>query len=34
VAAAGDHLLFEPIGEVKLKGFSVATELYLARARP
>ena len=33
-AAAGDHLAFEPIGEVKLKGFSEATELYLARARP
>ena len=31
VAAAGGHLEFEPIGEVKLKGFSVATELYLAR---
>ena len=34
VEAAGDHLAFEPIGEVKLKGFSEATELYLARARP
>jgi adenylate cyclase len=34
VDAAGDHLAFEPIGEVKLKGFSEATELYLARARP
>jgi adenylate cyclase len=34
VAAAGDHLAFEPIGEVKLKGFNEATELYLARARP
>jgi adenylate cyclase len=34
VAAAGDHLVFEPIGEVKLKGFSEATELYLASARP
>jgi adenylate cyclase len=32
VAAAGVHLAFEPIGEVKLKGFSQATELYLARA--
>jgi len=32
VEAAGDHLTFEPIGEVKLKGFSEATELYLARA--
>ena len=34
VAAAGVHLAFEPIGEVKLKGFSEATELYLASARP
>ena len=34
VAAAGDHLAFEAIGEVKLKGFSETTELYLARARP
>jgi adenylate cyclase len=34
VAAAGDHLVFEPIGEVKLKGFSEATELFLASARP
>jgi adenylate cyclase len=34
VAAAGDHLAFEPIGEVKLKGFSEATELFLASARP
>jgi adenylate cyclase len=34
VQAAGDHLAFEPIGEVKLKGFSEATELYLASARP
>jgi adenylate cyclase len=34
VDAAGGHLAFEPIGEVKLKGFSAATELYLARARP
>jgi adenylate cyclase len=34
VGAAGPHLEFEPIGEVKLKGFSEATELYLARARP
>ena len=34
VQAAGDHLRFEAIGEVKLKGFSEATELYLARARP
>jgi adenylate cyclase len=34
VEAADDHLAFEAIGEVKLKGFSEATELYLARARP
>jgi adenylate cyclase len=34
VAAAGGHLAFEPIGQVKLKGFSEATDLYLARARP
>jgi adenylate cyclase len=34
VEAAGSHLAFEPIGEVKLKGFNQATELYLARARP
>jgi adenylate cyclase len=33
VAAAGDHLEFEPIGEVKLKGFSEATDLFLARQR-
>jgi adenylate cyclase len=33
VAAAGAHLAFEPIGEVRLKGFSEATELFLARAR-
>ena len=31
VSAAGPHLDFEPIGEVKLKGFSEATALYLAR---
>src|SRR4051795_8064682 len=29
--AAGRHLAFEPIGEVKLKGFDDATELFLAR---
>jgi adenylate cyclase len=29
--AAGRHLEFEPIGEVKLKGFSEATELFVAR---
>jgi adenylate cyclase len=31
VAAAGSHLRFEPIGEVKLKGFKEATDLFLAR---
>jgi adenylate cyclase len=31
VSAAGPHLVFEPIGQVKLKGFSEATDLYLAR---
>jgi adenylate cyclase len=31
VSAAGSHLEFEPIGQVKLKGFSQATDLYLAR---
>jgi len=30
-AAAGPHLEFERIGEVRLKGFSEATELFLAR---
>jgi len=34
VEAAGAHLEFEPIGEVKLKGFTEATLLYLARTRP
>ena len=34
VEAAGGHLAFEPIGEVKLKGFTEATDLFLARARP
>ena len=29
--AAGRHLAFQPIGEVKLKGFDDATELFLAR---
>ena len=29
--AAGRHLAFQPIGEVKLKGFGEATELFLAR---
>jgi adenylate cyclase len=31
VEAAGSHLAFEHIGEVKLKGFSESTELFLAR---
>jgi adenylate cyclase len=31
VEAAGGHLAFEPIGEVKLKGFREATDLFLAR---
>jgi adenylate cyclase len=30
VDAAGPHLVFERIGEVKLKGFSESTELFLA----
>jgi adenylate cyclase len=34
VAAAGPHLEFERIGEVRLKGFSDATELFVARAAP
>jgi adenylate cyclase len=32
VDAAGSHLQFERIGEVRLKGFSDATELFLARS--
>jgi adenylate cyclase len=32
VEASGPHLEFELIGEVRLKGFSEATELFLARA--
>jgi adenylate cyclase len=31
VEAAGAHLEFQPIGEVKLKGFSTATPLFLAK---
>jgi adenylate cyclase len=31
VEAAGSHLEFEPIGEVRLKGFKESTELFLAR---
>jgi adenylate cyclase len=33
VEAAGPHLEFEPIGQVKLKGFREATDLFLARRR-
>jgi adenylate cyclase len=33
VDASGPHLVFEPIGEVKLKGFSEATQLFLASPR-
>jgi adenylate cyclase len=32
VDAAGSHLAFERIGEVRLKGFSDATELFIARS--
>jgi adenylate cyclase len=32
VSAAGQHLAFEHIGEVRLKGFDVATDLFLARS--
>jgi adenylate cyclase len=32
--AAGPHLEFEPIGEVRLKGFREATDLFLARRAP
>ncbi|MDW5598037.1 adenylate/guanylate cyclase domain-containing protein [Conexibacter stalactiti] len=34
VELAGAHLLFEPIGEVRLKGFSDSTELFLAHPGP
>jgi len=33
VGSAGRHLAFQHIGEVKLKGFDEATELFLARRR-
>jgi adenylate cyclase len=33
VDASGPHLVFEPIGEVKLKGFSETTQLFLASPR-
>ena len=32
VDAAGSHVEFDPIGEVRLKGFSYVTELFLAHA--
>jgi adenylate cyclase len=32
--AAGPHLRFDQIGEVKLKGFSEPTELFVAEAAP
>ena len=32
-AVAGRHLAFQPIGDVKLKGFDEATELFLAAPR-
>ena len=32
VDQAGSHLEFEPIGEVRLKGFQEVTEIFLARA--
>jgi adenylate cyclase len=31
IDAAGSHVEFDPIGQVRLKGFSYATELFLAR---
>jgi adenylate cyclase len=33
VEAAGPHLAFESIGEVRLKGFSDVTEIFIARQR-
>ena len=33
VDQAGDHLAFERIGEVRLKGFSEPTEIFIARMR-
>ena len=32
VELAGPHLEFERIGEVRLKGFAQATELFVARS--
>ena len=34
VELSGSHLEFERIGEVRLKGFDQATELFLASAAP
>ena len=34
VAVGGAHLEFERIGEVRLKGFTESTEIFLARQRP
>jgi adenylate cyclase len=34
VESGGDHLEYDRIGEVKLKGFRDATELFLARPQP
>jgi len=34
VEQAGSHLEFERIAEVKLKGFSDSTEIFIARQRP
>jgi adenylate cyclase len=34
VDAADSRLAFDPIGQVKLKGFTAATDLFLARPRP
>ena len=31
IETAGSHLEFEPIGEVRLKGFARPTELFLSR---
>jgi adenylate cyclase len=31
VERAGSHLEFDRIGEIKLKGFSVSTEMFVAR---
>jgi adenylate cyclase len=31
VERAGAHLEFDRIGEIKLKGFSISTEMFIAR---